>query len=121
MQRDGQTVRSIAAEHGGEEIKATGDGLILAFPVTDDAIEAADAIQRRFNAQRREQGFAPALRIGIHRAEANRVGLDYEGSGVNKAGRAEAAAASGEILVSDETMVDARRAFREAGRRTVEL
>src|SRR6185369_1536653 len=49
----------------------------------DDAIETAIAIQRRFDEQRRSQSFAPALRIGVHRAEANRNGLDYTGSGVN--------------------------------------
>ena len=115
------TIRSLVAEHGGEEIKATGDGFFLAFPETDDAIETAIAIQRRFDEQRRSQGFAPALRIGVHRAEANRNGLDYTGSGVNLAARVEAAATGGEILVSGETLSDARRSFREAGRRTVEL
>jgi class 3 adenylate cyclase len=116
-----ETIRSLAAEHGGEEIKATGDGFFLAFPETDDAIETAIAVQRRFDEQRRSQGFAPALRIGVHRAEANRVGLDYTGGGVNLAARVEAAAAGGEILVSGETLGGARRQFREAARRTVEL
>jgi class 3 adenylate cyclase len=116
-----QTIRALAAAHGGEEIKATGDGFFLAFPETDDAIEAAIAIQRRFDEQRRVQGFAPALRIGVHRAEANRVGLDYTGGGVNLAARVEAAATGGEILVSGETLGGARRQFREVARRTVEL
>jgi len=116
-----KTIRSLAAEHGGEEIKATGDGFFLAFPETDDAIETAIAIQRRFDEQRRSQSFAPALRIGVHRAEANRNGLDYTGSGVNLAARVESAATGGEILVSGETLRDARRSFREVGRRTVEL
>jgi class 3 adenylate cyclase len=115
------TIRSVAAEHGGEDVKATGDGFFLAFSETDDAIESAIAIQRRFDEQRRSQGFAPALRIGIHRAEANRAGLDYTGSGVNLAARIEAAAAAGEILVSGETIAAARRQFREAGRRSAEL
>jgi class 3 adenylate cyclase/tetratricopeptide (TPR) repeat protein len=115
------TIRSLAAEHGGEEIKATGDGFFLAFPDTDDAIETAIAIQRRFDEQRRSQGFAPALRIGVHRAEANRTGLDHTGSGVNLAARVESAATGGEILISGETLRDARRSFREADRRTVEL
>ena len=115
------TIRSLTAEHGGEEIKATGDGFFLAFQETDDAIETAVAIQRRFDEQRRGQGFAPAVRIGIHRAEANRTGLDYTGSGVNLAARVEAAAAAGEILVSQPTLAGARRHFREATQRSVEL
>jgi class 3 adenylate cyclase len=116
-----QTIRSIAAEHAGEEVKGTGDGFFLAFADTDDAIEAAIAIQRRFDAQRTSQGFAPALRIGIHRAEANRAGLDYTGTGVNLAARVEAAAAGGEVLVSGETLGVARRQFRESDRRSVEM
>jgi class 3 adenylate cyclase len=115
------TIRALAAEHGGEDIKATGDGFFLAFPETDDAIETAIAIQRRFDEQRRSQGFAPAVRIGVHRAEANRTGLDYTGRGVNLAARVEAAAAGGEILVSGETLEGARRSFREVNRRSVEL
>jgi class 3 adenylate cyclase len=116
-----QTIRSLAAEHAGEEIKATGDGFFLAFADVDDAIQSAIAIQRRFEEQRHSQGFAPAVRIGVHRAEANRVGLDYTGSAVNLAARVESAADGGEILVSAETLPGARGQFREAGRRSVEL
>lgn len=114
-------IRTLASEHGGEEIKGTGDGFFLAFPETDDAIETAIAIQRRFEDQRRSQGFAPGVRIGVHRAEANRIGLDYAGGGVNLAARVEAVAGGGEILVSAETLSGARRSFREAARRRVEL
>jgi class 3 adenylate cyclase len=116
-----QTIRTLAAEHAGEDIKATGDGFFLAFADGDDALEAAVAIQRRFEEQRRNQGFAPAVRIGIHRAEANKVGLDYRGRGVNLAARIEAAASGAEILASTETLAGVRGKFRESGRRSVEL
>jgi class 3 adenylate cyclase len=116
-----KTLRSAAAEQGGEEVKATGDGFFLAFTDADQAIEAAVTIQRRLADQRRAQGFAPAVRIGIHQAEANRVGLDYAGTGVNQASRVGAAAEGDEILVSATTLANARHAFVEAGRRTVEL
>jgi class 3 adenylate cyclase len=116
-----RTLRAAVAEQGGEEVKATGDGFFLAFTDPDQAIEAAVTIQRRLAEQRRGQGFAPAVRIGIHEAEANRVGLDYVGTGVNQASRVGAAAEGDEILVSATTLAGARHAFVEASRRTVEL
>jgi class 3 adenylate cyclase len=116
-----RTLRVAAAEQGGEEVKARGDGFFLAFADADRAIEAAVAIQRRLAEQRRSQGFAPAVRIGIHQAQVNRVGLDYVGTGVNQASRIEAAAGGDEILVSATTFAGARHSFAEAGRRTVEL
>ncbi|MEO8639266.1 MAG: adenylate/guanylate cyclase domain-containing protein [Chloroflexota bacterium] len=114
-------LRSAVAEQGGEEVKATGDGFFLAFADADQAIEAAVTIQRRLAEQRRAQGFALAVRIGIHGAAANRVGLDYVGTGVNQASRIGAAAEGGEILVSASTLAVARHSFGERDRRTVEL
>ena len=61
-----QTIRAIAAEHGGEDVKTVGDGFFLAFETVDEAIQAAVAIQRRFAEQRRDHGSAPAVRIGLH-------------------------------------------------------
>ncbi|MEX2136176.1 MAG: adenylate/guanylate cyclase domain-containing protein [Chloroflexota bacterium] len=116
-----RTLRAAVAEQGGEEVKATGDGFFLAFADADQAIEAAVTIQRRLAEQRRAQGFALAVRIGIHGAAANRVGLDYVGTGVNQASRIGAAAAGGEILVSSSTLAVARHSFSEGGRRTVKL
>ena len=116
-----QTLRSIVAEHGGQEIKTIGDGFFLAFDDVDLAIDAAIAIQRRLVDHRRTQGFALTVRIGIHRAEANRVGLDFSGTGVNAAARIGASASGAEIVVSSDTLAASRRTFREEGRRTVEL
>jgi class 3 adenylate cyclase len=115
-----RTVRAAVAEQGGEEVKATGDGFFLAFGAADQAIDAAVAIQRRLAEQRR-QGFVPQVRIGIHGAEVNRVGLDYTGSGVNLAARIGTAGDGGEILVSAVTLTGARHSFVEAGRRTLQL
>ena len=114
-------LRTMAAEQEGTEVKRTGDGFFLAFGDAGRAIEAAIGIQRRLADHRREHGFAPSVRIGMHRSEATRSGADYTGIGVNEAARVGAAAASGEILVSAETLRSARRAFPETGRRTLEL
>lgn len=116
-----RTLRAAVAEQGGQEVKATGDGFFIAFTDADEAIEAARAIQRRLAEQRRAAGFALSVRIGIHAAEVNRVGLDYIGGGVNQASRIGAAAVGGEILVSASTLAGARHVFTERSRRTVEL
>jgi class 3 adenylate cyclase len=114
-------IRAVVAEHLGEVVKATGDGFFLAFERPDQAIDAAIGIQRRFDEQRRTQGFAPAVRIGLHEAEAGRSGLDYVGGGVNEAARIGGAASGGEVLASAPTLEQLRTSAREIGRRTVEL
>jgi class 3 adenylate cyclase len=116
-----RVIRTAAAEQGGEEVKATGDGFFLAFADPGNAIAAAIAMQRRLAAHRDEEGFAPPVRIGIHQAEANRVGLDYAGTGVNQAARIGAAALGGEVLVSAATLASARHTFSESAKRTIEL
>ena len=55
-------------------------------------IECAVDIQRRLARHRREHGFAPWVRIGLHTAEATREGSDYQGRGVHVAARVGAAA-----------------------------
>ena len=57
---------------------------------------------------RREHGFAPWVRIGLHAAEATREGRNFTGQGVHVAARVGAAAGKEEILVS-------RRRRRAAG------
>ena len=116
-----QTVRAVIREHGGEEIKATGDGFFLAFADPDAAIDAMIGIQRRLAEQRDRQGFAPSVRIGLHTAEAVRAGGDYIGRGVNYAARIGAAAEGAEILASAATLDAARRSSADVARRSLRL
>lgn len=97
-------LRSAFAHHRGEEIKTTGDGFFVAFERATDALECGVDIQRRLARHRREHGFAPQVRIGIHAAEATRQGGDYQGRGVHVAARVGAAAVGEEILVSGATL-----------------
>ena len=80
-------LRSAFANHRGEEVKHTGDGFFVAFERASDALDCAVDIQRRLARHRREQGFAPTVRIGLHTAEATRQGRDYSGRGVHVAAR----------------------------------
>jgi class 3 adenylate cyclase len=97
-------LRSAFAQHRGEEVNSTGDGFFVAFERAADGIECAVDIQRRLARHRREHGFAPLVRIGLHTTEAAREGRDYRGKGVHVAARVSAAATGEEILVSTEAL-----------------
>ena len=99
-----QSLRRCIAENAGEEIDHTGDGFFVAFPTAESALACAAQIQRKLAEQRRDHGFAPRVRIGLHGAEATRVGADYEGAGVHTAARIGALAEGGEVLASVDTL-----------------
>lgn len=121
LRRHDETVRNVVAEHGGEVVKHTGDGFFLAFADPARAIEAMITLQRRLEAHRSREGFAPAVRIGVHAAEATRSGTDYLGTGVTLAARLATAAQGGEIVVSRSTLSEVRRTFTVVSERTLEL
>lgn len=116
-----QTLRSLFAEHRGEEIKHTGDGFFVAFEDTAAAVECAAAVQHTLAEHRREHGFAVQVRIGLHAAEATRRGRDYAGKGVHQAARIAALAEGGEILASQETLAEAPVRFSASEPRRVGL
>jgi len=97
-------LRSAFASHRGEEVKTTGDGFLVTFGTAAEAIECAVDIQRRLTRHRREHGFAPSVRIGLHTAEATRDGRDFRGRGVHVAARIGGAASGQEVLVSTEVL-----------------
>jgi class 3 adenylate cyclase len=100
-------LRSAFASHRGEEVNSTGDGFFVTFDKAAEAIECAVDIQRRLARHRREHGFAPSVRIGLHSAEATRDGRDYRGRGVHVAARVGGAASGEEILVSTDVLEQA--------------
>lgn len=87
-------------EHHGEEVDHAGDGFLVAFDSAAPAITCAVAVQRMLAAHRREHGFAPRIRIGVHTADAVRSGRAFRGSGVHQAARIAALAGADEILAS---------------------
>jgi len=115
------TLRSLFAGHQGEEVSETGDGFFVGFDSPEAALACAVAIQRRLAEHRQTQGFAPGVRIGIHRAEATRKGSDYAGKGVNLASRIAAVATGGEIVASAETLKAVGSSVAHSGARTVEM
>jgi class 3 adenylate cyclase len=99
-----RTLRALFAEHGAEEIDHAGDGFFVAFASAEEAITCAIAIQRRLADHRREHGFAPQVRIGVHAAEATASDAGYHGKGVHEAARLGALADGGEIVASVVTI-----------------
>ncbi|CAN5768346.1 hypothetical protein BH20ACT23_BH20ACT23_28710 [soil metagenome] len=104
-----QTLRKLFKSHCGEEVKQIGDGFFVAFDDAADAMECAVQMQRRLSGHRKEHGFAPQVRIGLHRAEATRKGQDYGGKGVHTAARVGALARGGEILATTQVIESGSR------------
>jgi class 3 adenylate cyclase len=98
-----RTLRSLFSTHGGEEVDHAGDGFFVAFPEADSAADCSVAIQRSLAEHRREHGFAPQVRIGLHATTSTRQGAGYKGRGVHEAARIAAIAEGGEIVASRET------------------
>jgi class 3 adenylate cyclase len=115
-----RTLRSCFKEHSGEEIDHAGDGFFVAFPDAASALACACGIQRALSKHRREHGFAPSVRIGVHVAEVTDRGGDYEGRGVHAAARVAAAAGGGEVLASLEALEAAGDGFAANEERSIE-
>ena len=99
-----ETLSGCFERHAGEEVHRTGDGFFVAFADAGSALACAAEIQRSLADHRRDHGFAPGVRIGLHSAEATRTRGDYEGAGVHAAARIAALANGGEVLASQETV-----------------
>jgi class 3 adenylate cyclase len=94
-------VRDQVHEHGGYEVKAQGDGFMIAFASARRAVQCACAIQRAIDARLGENPDGPIrLRIGLHTGEAIRAESDFYGKNVALAARITDQARGGEILAS---------------------
>jgi class 3 adenylate cyclase len=86
--------RRQVSRFNGTGLKSTGDGLLAIFDGPARAIACAVALRSGVRSLGLE------TRIGIHTGEIERRGDDVGGIGVHIAARVEAAAQSGEVLVS---------------------
>ena len=86
-------LREAIAEHDGREVRATGEGLMVAFASAVAAVRCAVAMQRA--------SAAGELRIGIDAGEPLADGDDLYGAPVVVASRLCDAASAGEILASE--------------------
>ncbi|HYT77746.1 MAG TPA: adenylate/guanylate cyclase domain-containing protein, partial [Actinomycetota bacterium] len=116
-----EALRSLFVRHGGEVVQETGDGFFAAFDSSVRAIECAVSVQRSLAEHRRTHGFAPAVRIGVHAADAHRRGGNYRGKGVHVAARIAALADGGQVLASAETAAEAGTSYAMSEPRAVAL
>jgi class 3 adenylate cyclase len=94
-------VRDQVREHGGYEVKAQGDGFMIAFASARRAVHCARAIQRAIDTRLTDHpAGAIRLRIGLHTGEAIKDEADFYGKNVVLAARITDRAEGGEILVS---------------------
>ena len=96
-------IEPLAATHGGRLFKTMGDGFLVEFPSSVQALRCAIAIQTALNAQ--AEGLR--LRIGVHQGEVVAEGDDLLGDGVIVASRLEPLAESGGIVISSRVKEDA--------------
>ena len=121
LERHDQTLRSCFSAHHGVEINKVGDGFFVGFDNPGDAVECAVTVQRRLLQHRRERGYLPQVRVGLHRAEATQKGRDYGGKGVHAAARIGALAGAGEILASRDVIDAADLRFPVGEPRSITL
>jgi class 3 adenylate cyclase/HAMP domain-containing protein len=91
--------------HGGHVVKSQGDGFMVAFPTSAQAVAAASEVQRRITRARPGSRLAGiAVRIGVHEGSAVHRDGDLFGRNVAYAARVAAEADGGEVLVSDAAL-----------------
>lgn len=93
-------VRRAVATHGGEEVKHTGDGLMVVFGSSADAVSAACALQRSVARARGRDPRIHELRVGMAAGEAVHEEGDWFGPPVIEAARLCADAQPGQVLAT---------------------
>jgi class 3 adenylate cyclase len=121
LRKHNEIVRNELELHSGFEVKAQGDGFMLAFSSARDALRCARGIQRAV--ARESNGHRLRVRIGLHTGEPIREADDFYGKAVIQAARIAAEARGSEILVSSlvRDLTESSGEFAFATRRDVEL
>jgi adenylate cyclase len=94
-----ERVGALLGEHGAEQVKAIGDGLMIRCDAAADAVR----LGLRLVDELAEDGDFPPVRVGIHSGPALTSGGDWYGRTVNVAARLCAMAPGGEVMVSEST------------------
>lgn len=103
LRRHNELVRAAVARHGGNEVKAQGDGFMLAFTSSRAALACAVDIQRALDSgANNHHQERMRVRIGLHSGFMIQDGVDYFGRNVILAARIADRARGGEILISDQ-------------------
>ena len=94
-------LRDAVSAAEGEEVKSTGDGLMVVFRGASAAVACAVAIQQRVERRNRTAGEPLAIRVGVALGDATCEDGDYFGIPVVEASRLCDQAAGGQILATE--------------------
>ena len=98
-------VRSALAQHHGEEVKHTGDGIMASFANAAQAVRAAIRIQSDVTKQREGKGGLPLhIRIGLNAGDAVKEEDDLFGSAVQLAARVCDKAEADQVFVTNSVV-----------------
>jgi class 3 adenylate cyclase len=116
-------IRRALVRARGREVKHTGDGIMASFDDVANALRCAIAIEDGFDARNASEGLHPLrVRIGMAAGEPVDHNDDLFGATVNLASRICAAAAPGQVLVSEQVhALGAQHGFEfmDAGERSL--
>jgi class 3 adenylate cyclase len=114
-------VRVALADHGGREVKHTGDGIMAAFGDSEQALNGCCAIMRAIDHFNQGRDEPLCLRIGLHVGEPVQDSNDLFGSTVQMAARICADAAVDSVVISDavRALVNSRFSLTALGRRVL--
>jgi len=96
-------LRRAIRDGGGVEVSTEGDSFFAAFASPVGAVRAAVDAQRGLAGHGWPAGFPVRVRMGLHTGEGALGGDNYSGIDVNRAARVAAAAAGGQVIVTDAT------------------
>jgi predicted ATPase/class 3 adenylate cyclase len=104
LARHREIIRTAIAAHDGVEDKTEGDGFLVVFERTADAVAATVDAQRALAAEPWPDDGQVRVRMGIHTGDG-RLDADgeYVGADVHRAARVAAAGHGGQILISEAT------------------
>ncbi|MBV9309303.1 MAG: AAA family ATPase [Solirubrobacterales bacterium] len=114
-------LRRAIADSGGEEVKNTGDGLMVAFRSASGAVACAIAMQQLIDRRNRGADAELHIRVGIGMGEATVEDGDYFGIPSIEAARLCAKASDDGILAGEVVRMMAGRGDRDAFKSVGEL
>ena len=114
-----RTIRILIGEYSGAEVDHAGDGFFVSFASPEMALECAGEIQRVFERHRKQEGFSPHVRIGVHTGQVLTSDDGLVGHHVHIAARVGSAGEGDEVLATREVM-DQIEGFTFENERTIE-
>jgi predicted ATPase/class 3 adenylate cyclase len=104
LARHDETLVGVFEDFGGQIVKHTGDGLLVAFEEPAVAVRAAVEGQRRLGRHSFSEVDGLGVRMGIHGGEVMPRGGDFFGTVLNRVARVMDAGHGGQVLASREVV-----------------